>query len=35
VPDVVSGQVRLGYRGVTARTLTDEVAPIPPMKRVY
>ncbi|HEY0675413.1 MAG TPA: FAD-binding protein, partial [Immundisolibacter sp.] len=35
VPDVVSGQVRLGYRGVTAHTLTDEVAPIPPMKRVY
>jgi succinate dehydrogenase/fumarate reductase flavoprotein subunit len=35
VPDVVSGQVRLGYRAVTARTLTDEVTPIPPMKRVY
>ena len=35
VPDVVSGQVRLGYRAVTAHTLTDEVAPVPPMKRVY
>jgi succinate dehydrogenase/fumarate reductase flavoprotein subunit len=35
VPDVVGGQVRLGYRAVTARTLTDEVSPVPPMKRVY
>ena len=33
--DPVSGEVRTSTRGVCMNTLTDEVAPIAPMKRVY
>jgi succinate dehydrogenase / fumarate reductase flavoprotein subunit len=29
------GSVRLGYRPVRLQTLTNEVATIPPKKRVY
>ena len=33
--DPRSGDVSLGYRGVRMQTLTNEVSPFPPKKRVY
>lgn len=35
VPDVKSGKVEVTYRDVVKTPLSDEVASVPPAKRVY